>query len=79
MRCSDITSVALRLTLIPLLYFLISTKLECVYKNHYELFLLPHPQFELHHDLSLQMSLRQIPTDAKLLLLSGVHHASLDD
>jgi hypothetical protein len=47
MRCSDIASVALRSTPIPLLHFLISTKLECVYKNHYELFLLPHPQLEL--------------------------------
>ncbi len=48
MRCSGIASVALRLTPIPLFHFLISTKLEHVYKSHYELFLLPHPQVELH-------------------------------
>jgi hypothetical protein len=48
MRCNDIASIALRSTPIPLLHSLISTKLECMYKNHYELFLLSHPQLELH-------------------------------
>jgi hypothetical protein len=42
-----------------------------MYENHNELFLLPHPQLELHQDLYLQMSLRQIPTNIELLLLFG--------
>ncbi len=73
MRCSDIAFVALRSTPIPLLHSLISIKLERVYKSHYELFLLPHPQLEVHHDLYLQMLLRQNLINAKLLLLYEVH------
>jgi len=79
MRCNDITSVALRLIPTPLLHFLSLSKLEHVCKNHYELFLLQHPQSELHQDLYPQLSLHQIPTNAGLRFLIEVHPTFLDN
>ncbi len=79
MRCSDIAFVALRSTPIPLLHPLISTKPKRVYKSHYELFLLPHPQLGLHQGLFLQLLLCQNLRNAKLLLLLMVHLVPLDN
>jgi hypothetical protein len=77
MKCSDITFVALKLIPIPLLHSLFLPKPKCMY-NHYELFLLQHPQPGFHRGLYLQVSLRQIPTNVKLVLLFEVHSTFLD-
>jgi hypothetical protein len=48
MSCSDIASIVVRLISIPLFHSLFLPKPEHVYENHYELFLLQHPQPKLH-------------------------------
>jgi hypothetical protein len=77
--CSSIASAALRLTPIPLLHLSPSTKLQRMYKSHYELLLLLCFQLGLHLGLFLQVLLLQNPGNAGLSLLSVVHPAPSDN